>query len=65
MKSRLNEGMAYIMFGLFFLLITIDLLFPFIMFIMKGIFYIIGGLSIIGGTINMIDSLKNKNNNEA
>lgn len=58
--KRYNDGILYGFIGTLCLLLTIDLVFPLVMCIMKGIFYIMGTLMIVGGLIQIKDSFKKK-----
>lgn len=58
--KKYNDGIMYIFIGLIFLLITIDLIFPIVMFIMKFVFCGVGGVLIISGIIEIKDSYKKK-----
>lgn len=58
---RQNDAIFYIFIGIIFLLATIDIVFPIVMAMMKGVFWLIGGFMILGGAIQIKDSFKNKN----
>ena len=60
MNRKINEGMMYALLGVVFLVITLDLIFPIIMVMMRVLFIIIGGLSIIGGIKQIINAFKKK-----
>lgn len=62
--EKYKEGILYILIGLFFFLATIDILFPIVIFTIKCLFYIIGGLLIIGGIIELKDNFKTKKTDE-
>lgn len=57
---KCNDGILWIFFGLSFFLLTFNLIFPFVMFMMKLVFYCIGGLCIIGGAMQIYDDIKKK-----
>lgn len=63
--EKYKEGILYVLIGFAFFLVTIDLIFPIFMFIMKLIFYSLGCLSVIGGLIQIRDNFKNKNTHES
>lgn len=60
----LHEGIMYVVIGMMFFLVTLDIIFPFIMFMMKVIFYIVSGLALIGGINTIIKSFKKNKNAE-
>ena len=57
---RYNNGIMYIFLGLVFFLVTLDIIFPYVMFLMKLVFYSIGTIVIIGGILEVKDSYKKK-----
>ena len=59
-KKRYNDAIFYILIGIMFLLLTLDIAFPIIIAIIKGVFYIIGILLIVGGLVEIKDSFKKK-----
>lgn len=58
--NKYKDGIVYIFLGIIFFLITLDVIFPFVMLIMKLIFYCLSGLLVIGGFMQINDSRKKK-----
>ena len=63
-KHKFNEGIMYCSIGLVFLLITIPLVFPFVMMAFRVLFIMLGILMFIGGLIHIKDSFKKKSKAE-
>lgn len=59
-----SEGTMYALIGVIFFAITLDIAFPIVMFLMKVLFWVLGALLIIGGFIQIKDSLKKRNTDE-
>lgn len=59
-SKKLNEGFTYVIIGIVFFLLTFDFIFPFIMHVMKGIFYITTAVTIFGGSVTIFESLNKK-----
>lgn len=63
-KTRYNDGIFYGFLGIVFILLTLEAIFPIVMAIMKGIFYILGILLIMGGLVEIKDSFNKKKSDE-
>lgn len=63
-KSDFKDSMAFLSIAIVFFLITLDIAFPVVMFIMKGVFYILGLLMFILGVSTMYRSIFGKKNND-
>lgn len=63
-KSDLKDSINFLWVAILFFLLTVDVAFPFVMFIMKVVFYIIGSLLLILGVSTMIRSFFGKNREE-
>jgi len=59
-NHKLHEGIMYCIFGAILILMTIPLVFHYVMFAFKVVFIIFGSLAILGGLIQLKDSLKKK-----
>lgn len=59
-SKKYNDGLVFLVLGIIFLLITINVIFAFIMFMMKAVFIILGILCVTGGLVNIRDSFKKK-----
>ena len=57
---RYNNGIMYVFLGLIFFFVTLDVIFPYVMILMKILFYAIGSIVVIGGFLEIKDSLKKK-----
>lgn len=62
-KSDFMDSLSFLLIAMFFFLVTIDIVFPFVMFMMKMIFYILGSLMFVLAIGTMVRSIfGNKNN---
>lgn len=60
-KSDFRDSITFLWISILFFLATINIIFPFVMFIIKVVFLIIGTLMFLLGIITMAKSLRNKN----
>ena len=61
-KADFKDSVSFLWVAVLFFLVTVDVAFPFVMFIMKMIFYIISFIMLVIGIKAMIKSLFSKKN---
>lgn len=63
MKKDVEEALEIMGFSIIPLILTTDILFPIVVFIIKALLYIVGGGLLLLGGITLIKSWRKKDNN--